>query len=1171
MKTVFSFLRLSLGLLAGILLGSCMQEPSPGRVLSAEEQAACMEYAEVGFSLGNPSFDFDVEQTKGQALAGADNMNLGGALVLIYRHATQTLDSYEWFTPVQLASGVPLTVRVPLVPCDVYVLGNLVAVKKADASVTANLKDALGDSFPATESALENFVYRLDGGSLNGVASSTWRTETMDEVRQYGVPYQFVEKDVDMYSVFHDGLPFPSGKASWLFSKVTVTVDHTAFDGGAYNFEDYFRNNAIYVRQPNLKLTPFSTAASSAVAEADRGTSDADGDRDVSMSQAHAGSYVFFVPENMMGTVPTVDDSSKKNKDNADIPSSVRDFASFVEFRGTLGTAAGGFSGDVRYQFYLGGNETSDFNLQRGKAYNVTLQFTIGNLFGSPKWMVTPTLSDNRRFQITADSSFSTDIETVNSSRLLAVRKNRPGKVYVYMNAQDQPSGTNSLIGKDVVSPSSFSMDDLGDCSWYGDFMSSGTSDAVWLADRGIVPVWNKVDGSLTFSVPSGNEALFNAHLGEEKTLTLRLLPLETRTATVKVRLVDDIDVSVGDGKSLTDGFYLGQKRTVTATGFNGTDIRWAAVQEGCGDVSHTNANEGSNRQWKVSSSGSAAFPSCAVTTGGKAVFNPLDPVYDSQVFTGSLDLYAFYPNRFQSSHSGWTSKGGKLVIFGSDWLNDCVELSVVISEPYLKTAFTTDDLVLPLDGTPRAVPEFGYMDFAGSTRLDIDSFDATLYNSLLAFGKSTSGVYGECIGVDPVTLTAYCCQTTYSGGGDLLTLTYNAKGVTTLGEGRSVYLNSNTSTGLWGSFRVFNQRAQYSKLLLLGISNIMYSSVWTPAWSKSYSSFGESTNFTVDNYFKGADYNGRDTHPFKEDSKIGFVTQYNFVGSDLSTMSVVCNGGYSPYTSSHGEVFAPVWDLEMITGDSGSTGTLSIVFDEAHQAKADSYGEAVPGGLIVPYGVQHLRYMYTNRWDGRDIEETGIFSIDYYYDLYCFVGITHRRYAELHLVTPKQLRYLTGVSMLLPRSGRTYLTKLFGSSAGSEYYVHAAYAYLDSLHPDSGYVYGYRSYFKKYTPHTHFPMKDFDAYYVDYGSTMWSYSLMNKLLTGNLPIKPGESAREANREFAYSPYLVSFNTRSDGQPTPEETVTHLNVGNTFYDLKDYFGNFWLTAVYLDITDSFTD
>lgn len=1081
MNNYFSFLRFLIGILAGILFCSCVKEVDSGRSLSVEEQAACMEYGEVGFSLGNPSFFADVEMTKAQALAGADNRNLGGVLVLIYRSATQTLDSYEWFTPAQLASGATLKVSVPLVPCDVYVLGNLLAVKKTDSSVTANLMDALGQDFPVTESALESFVYRLDGNSLNGVMSSSWRTETMDEIKTYGIPYQFVEKNVDMYSVFHNGLPFPSGPATWLFSKVVVTVDHSAFDGGAANFEDYFLNNSMYIRQPNLKIKPFSLSSFSAESSSDRGTRDVDGDRDVSMVQAHAGSYVFFVPENMKGTVSSVDDSSKKNKDNGSIPSSVRDYATFLEFRGSLGPAAGGFSGDVKYQFYLGGNATSDFNLQRGKAYNVTLYFTVGNLFGSPKWMVSPSLTDHRRFQITADSSFFTDIETVNSNRLLAVRKNRPGKVYVYMNPEDVSGGSNSLLGKDVFSPSSFTMGSLGDCSWYGDFMTAGTSDAQWFSDRGIVVTWDKTDGSLTFGVDPAKQAHFDAHVGEEKEFVLRLLPLETKTATVKVKLVPDLIVSVGDGKSLTDDFYLGQKRTVSVTGFSGSGIHWAAVQQGCGDSSHTNLNDASNVQWKTSSDASAVFPSCAVDAGGRVVLDPTKSVYASQVFSGSLDLYAFYPNRFQAGH-GFSSKNGRLVVFGSDWLNDCVEIPVRISEPQLKTAIVSDVMYFPLDGTPRDIPEFGYMDFAGTTLLERSSFDDTLYGNLLEFGSGSGERFGDFIGVDAVNFKAYCCMT-LNAELDLLTLDYNSKGVTNVSSNRTVSRLANAATGLY-SGKVFEVNCQFSKPLLNSVST-QYNSGYAPP--------SASQKLTIWNYFASGYTHGRHFDPLNDNSSIVIYFKFNFRDSDLATAMLDWLGPKATYTTSHGETFGPVWDVEIDSADTGSGGTMIWTFDETHQATKDSYNEPVPGGILVPYGAQTVRFIYSNRWEtGRTLYESVDFRLCYEVEWVLYVGATNQAAAELHVVTPKHARYLNRLSSQVSQACRTFMTKF----AGGYYWlnqidVQKAYGEAKMGLVDAEYRVEYPS-----TSRGHFPLYNFLASYVGTGTT-WSSSAMNSVLNG--------------------------------------------------------------------------
>lgn len=1013
MKRKFVFARMCLLVLLGTLWVSCVREPASSGVLSEEEQVSCMDYADVAFSLDSAPFLADIQPTKAQALSGADDKTLGGALVLIYRHVNRVLDSYSWFTPSQLSSGADLTVSVPLVPCDVYVLGNLVAVSKADASVTANLMEAFGADFPVTEDRLEDFVYRLDGKSFNGVESSSWRTETMEEVKTYGIPYQFVDKGVDMAAVVRDGLPFPSGKATWLFSKVTVTVDHSTFDGGAPNFEDYFLNNAIYIRQPNLKMRPFSTSGVCAETSDDLGTRDVDGDRDVAMSQAHAGSYVFFVPENMKGVVSSVDHASKKNKDNAGIDASVRDYASFVEFSGTVGTAAGGFSGDVRYQFYLGGNATTDFNVQRGHAYSVTLQFSVGGLFGEPKWMVTPSLTDSRRFQVTADASFSTDIETVNAQRMLAVRKNRPGKVYVYMNTQNTPGSSNALIGKDVTAPSAFLMDDLGDCSWYGDFMTAGTADAQWLAERGIVAKWDKTDGSLSFSVDPAMQAQFDAHVGEEKELVLRLLPLETKTATVKVRLAVDLVVSVGDGKSLTDDFYLGQKRTVSVTGFSGSGIHWAAVQQGCGDSSHTNLNDASNLQWKTSSDASAVFPSCAVDAGGRVVLDPTKSEYASQVFSGSLDLYAFYPNRFQAGH-GFTSKNGTLVVFGSDWLNDCVEIPVRISEPQLKTVSSVVSRRLPLDGTPVDAGSFGYMSFDGVTRMVSSDFESTLYNSLLALTVNPSTGFSDCVGIDTDNLKIFCSDSYSSVYGDLSAKSLSDNGVVKEGSSNlvgTIDIFPNAATGLWsGSSQIYRTQVTFTAPVLRELS------VDGSHWST-----GDASTFVI-NYFKES------VNQYEDDESFWISCKYYFTNSDLANLNIAPSGNKTTYTVGS-TTYEPIYEVQASSYDTGSGGILQWVYDESHQAKQAPTGEKIPGGLLLPYGEQSISFTFTNRHSGREITMssgktvTMLYSTSFAY----FVGAVNSTVAKVFLVPAKNVKYLKRCSESATKEQRTWMTKLFG------------------------------------------------------------------------------------------------------------------------------------------------
>ena len=91
-------------------------------------------YAEIPVS-------FEVEagepDTKAPSLSGADDAKRGGVLFLVYRSSTKQLDSYRFFKPEELAAAAsqPLKVRVPLADCDIYVLGNLLAVTSSKEEI----------------------------------------------------------------------------------------------------------------------------------------------------------------------------------------------------------------------------------------------------------------------------------------------------------------------------------------------------------------------------------------------------------------------------------------------------------------------------------------------------------------------------------------------------------------------------------------------------------------------------------------------------------------------------------------------------------------------------------------------------------------------------------------------------------------------------------------------------------------------------------------------------------------------------------------------------------------------------------------------------------------------------------------------------------------------------
>lgn len=1014
------------------------------------------EYAELPLRI-EPASGYGTAPTKTSLLYNAE-LKRSGVLLLVYRSSTRQLDSYHYFSAAELdaAEREPLKIAVPLTDCDFYLLGNLHAVHRTTGE-TRNLADALGEDFPVDESELEAFGYRLDGGALN----EEWRRETMAEVQTYGLPFACIEKDVDVRRYELEKKSVPQGRAVWLFSKVVIKVDHRLFDGGDADKLDYFVNKEMYVRQANLRLQPFSEAPCKAEAEPDSG----DGDYDAGMSNAGAGEYVVYLPENMQGTVPGIATGAGKNKDNTEgIPAAVRDYASYVEFRGTLSREAGGFGGDVTYQFYLGANETTDFNLRRGCRYDVTLSFTAGALFGPPEWKVHPELTDDRLFRLTADADFRTDIGEVNASRTLAVRKNRPGRFYLYMNPFGMSGAANSLIGKRCEAPASFVMSDLSDCAWYGELMTPGTEDARWLSDRGLRAEWDADGASLTFSVSDASK--FEEHKGESRSFELRLLPGGTMRSTFQLRLLDDLALHVADGKSLTDEFYLGQKRSISVTGLAGTDVRYAAVQEQCGASASADLN--ANVQWKTDN-GAGPFPKCALDAAGQLSLDPRNGVYAAQRMTGGrLDIYAFYPNRFQPAH-GWSSKNGRIVIFSEDYLNDTLEAEIRISEPYLKTLERTgsaNKLILPIDGTPVGIGgTFGYMSYDGSAQLEKSSFDPVLYDARLAFPAGEQNGWAEYAGFDEASLKLYCRKTT-GARGNLEDADYDSEGMTYFSSDRTFILNANPATGLY-SGRVFSVFVDYSKLVIRH--------------------FGTDGVGLGDGVFKlryfietSSRYDGVDV--LTEDEDFELYANYAFRGSDISSLEIDWDGEATHYTCERFpyETFGPTLDLITDERDTGGGGRLRWRYDESHQVMKSQSGEDIPGGLLLPYGEQRLTFRYRNRWDGRDFLTEGTIELCYSTDFCVFVGATRRQNAQVFIVPTKNVKYLLRCAPTATRAQRSWMTRLFGHRNWSDHMtVGKAYPHLNT---------GGLGYWVTYpTPKT-FPLTDFSYTYLPaYSGSGWS------------------------------------------------------------------------------------
>ena len=1077
-------------------------------------------------------------RTKASLLRDVESKG-SGALVLVFRSATRQLDSYRFFSQEELDSqgSVPLRLRVPLAECDFYILGNLNGIRRSDGAAV-NLMDALGAEFPVDENTLEAMVYRLDGGSLN----TGFRRETFAEVASCGIPYVLCSRNVNTVRQISQGQGIPGSESCRrLFSKVTLRIDHAAFDGAGAHPE-FFVNDKLYLRQANGRLQPFSQTPQKAQETADV-LAQSDYDPDMSSTSASVTTFSFYVPENMQGTLlPGNADSRRKTRETllAEHLSAVEPYLTYIEFSGHLDPAAGGYGGDVTYRFYLGSDNCSNFDLERGREYQISLSFRVGSLFDADWKVETDNWTDRRLFCLTGDPGFT---DRLPEGRLLAVRSNRAGALYVYMNPAGQLGATNALVGREAASSASFVPESLADCAWYGDLMASGTADRNWLSSRGITPSWDKAEGRLRLSVT--DPGLFGSHLGEERSFTLTLLPAGG-TTRFSVRLMADIGISVADGKSLTDEFYLGQKRTVTLNGFSGTTLCYAADQDPCGPV--TGQAHTSNRQWKASSSASAAFPTARLDGTGHVVLKPSE--YASQTLSGrSLDIYAWYPNRFQSSH-GWTSKTGRIIFFSDDYLNDSVEAEVRISEPKLKTCSVSGTLCLPVDGTQLDCGgTFGYLDYDGNLALDASQFEPALYADLLAFRPQTyTDSWLECVGMDMEGFKIYCAKTSCSKG-NLEDLSYgSSSGRTSLTTNHTFIIPVNPATGLF-SGRVYDCKIDYARLVLTSFS----------ADGTQYSS-GAGRNYTV-RYF--IPKNARDgVDQYTEDETFSLYVKYRFLNSDLGTMTIERTGTASSYTASNGQTFGPVMELAVDSFDSGSGGVLQWLYDESHQTMTASNGEHVPGGLLLPYGTQSVNFKYKNRWDGREFSENASFSISYTTPFAFFVGATNAsRNARIFVVPAKNVKYLKRCAAGASLANRTWMTRLFGHRTWSDYVkVTRAYPYQDGVNTAYHYEGSARS----------FPLTDFDCTYIpSYGGTAWSASAITAL-DGYV----ADSNTSLWSPNVYSRHLLGTSVERPSAPAQFGTglnQTIMNFAGSDGYAADGSVNGWVQGMYISTGEVFAE
>lgn len=113
----------------------------------------------------------------------------------------------------------------------------------------------------------------------------------------------------------------------------------------------------------------------------------------------------FAVPENMNGSILAGNtDPSLKNEDSLEAldtpPSGVTYLDLAVTYSGSYGV-----SGTMHYRFYPGADNTSNFDIEGGKTYNITCNLSYNGVFADAEWKIdTASMSDARMIDLQCQS-----------------------------------------------------------------------------------------------------------------------------------------------------------------------------------------------------------------------------------------------------------------------------------------------------------------------------------------------------------------------------------------------------------------------------------------------------------------------------------------------------------------------------------------------------------------------------------------------------------------------------------------------------------------------------------------------------------------------------------------------------------------------------------------------
>ena len=274
-----------------------------------------------------------------------------------------------------------------------------------------------------------------------------------------------------------------------------------------------------------------------------------------------SGTFVFYVPENRQGTIDGIQTSEEKSPDHNTTVRAKQDALTYLETAVTSTEST--YAGDITYRSYLGGNATTDFDIERNGLYEWTIVYH-GDRTQDQDWK-----RDGDIFQVivTADRMDARVGETVhltatclrNSHGIETTTNITDDAIWTMMAGGD----TGLSISKGIVTatnPGTASFRatyTLDNRTAYGDgpaitfhelqpLSASWTAQAIYVGQRGSFTVTGLADGATITSVTSSDETIaakaaisdntvYVNYLGAKGNATLTIKASNGQTGTVTV------------------------------------------------------------------------------------------------------------------------------------------------------------------------------------------------------------------------------------------------------------------------------------------------------------------------------------------------------------------------------------------------------------------------------------------------------------------------------------------------------------------------------------------------------------------------------------------------------------------------------------------------------------